>query len=64
VGLINGGRPAFEDLTAQIERMEGAEIVTDITTSDGRMTGYSLPGGSVHITANFVDGDITITASR
>jgi hypothetical protein len=64
VGLINGGRPAFENLTAQIERMSGAELITDLNTSDGRMTGYALNGGSVQISANFVDGDILITASK
>jgi hypothetical protein len=64
VGLINGGRPAFENLAAQIERMPGAELMTDVNTSDGRMAGYSLPGGSVQIIADFVDGDIAITASK
>ncbi|MDR1175299.1 MAG: hypothetical protein LBK83_07515 [Treponema sp.] len=64
VGLINGGRPAFENLVAQIERMSGAELVTDVNTSDGRMIGYQINGGSVQIIANFVDGDIAITASR
>jgi hypothetical protein len=64
VGLINGGRPAFENLVAQIERMPGAEITTDVNVSDGRMVGYSLSGGSVQISANFVDGDIAIMASK
>jgi hypothetical protein len=64
VGLINGGRPAFENLVAQIERMSGAELVTDVNTSDGRMVGYSLSGGSVQIVANFVDGDIAIIAAK
>jgi hypothetical protein len=64
VGLINGGRPAFENLIAQIERMPGAELMTDVNTSEGRMTGYSLSGGSVQIIADFVDGDIAITASK
>jgi hypothetical protein len=64
VGLINGGRPAFEDLVAQIENMSGAELMTDLSTSDGRMVGYSLNGGSVQISANFVDGDIVIMATR
>jgi hypothetical protein len=64
VGLINGGRPAFENLVAQIERMSGAELMTDVNTSNGRMVGYSLSGGSVQIIADFVDGDIAIAASR
>jgi hypothetical protein len=64
VGLINGGRPAFENLIAQIERMSGAELITDVNTSDGRMVGYNLSGGSVQIMADFVDGDIAITASK
>jgi hypothetical protein len=64
VGLINGGRLAFENLVAQIERMSGAELVTDVNTSDGRMAGYSLNGGNVQISANFVDGDIAIAASK
>jgi hypothetical protein len=64
VGLINGGRPAFDDLMAQIEGMPGAELITDMNTSDGRMVGYSLEGGSVQISANFIDGDILIMATR
>jgi hypothetical protein len=64
VALINGGRPAFENLAAQIERMPGAELMTDVNTSDDRMIGYQLNGGSVQIVADFVDGDIAITASR
>jgi hypothetical protein len=64
VGLINGGKPAFENLVIQIERMSGAELVTDVNASDGRMVGYSLNGGSVQISVNFVDGDIVITASK
>jgi hypothetical protein len=64
VGLINGGRPAFESLVTQIERMSGAELVTDVNGSDGRMVGYSLNGGSVQISVNFVDGDIVIIASK
>ncbi|MDR1932649.1 MAG: hypothetical protein LBQ57_07510 [Spirochaetales bacterium] len=64
VGLINGGKPAFENLVAQIENMPGAELTTDVNASDGRMVGYSLSGGNVQITADFVDGDITITASK
>jgi hypothetical protein len=64
VGLINGGRPAFENLAAQIERMPGAELMTDVNVSDGRMVGYSLSGGSVQISANFVDGDIAIMVSK
>jgi hypothetical protein len=64
VGLINGGRPAFENLIAQIERMSGAELVTDVNVSDGRMVGYNFNGGSVQISADFVDGDIAIVASK
>jgi hypothetical protein len=64
VALINGGRPAFENLRVQIENMPGAELITDVNSSDGRMVGYSLRGGSVQIAANFVDGDIVITASK
>jgi hypothetical protein len=64
VGLINGGRPAFENLTAQIERMPGAELISDLNTSDGRMLGYALNGGSIQISANFIDGDIAIMASK
>ncbi|MDR0403938.1 MAG: hypothetical protein LBH35_10165, partial [Treponema sp.] len=51
VGLINGGRPAFENLVAQIDRMSGAELMTDVNVSDGRMVGYNLSGGSVQISA-------------
>jgi hypothetical protein len=61
VGLINGGRQAFENLIAQIENIPGAELMTDVNTSDGRMAGYSLNGGNVQIIADFVDGDIAIT---
>jgi hypothetical protein len=64
VGLINGGKPAFENLAAQIEKMAGAELMTDVNTSDGRMAGYRLNGGSVQIIADFIDGDIAITASK
>jgi hypothetical protein len=35
-----------------------------VNTSDGRMVGYNLSGGSVQIIADFVEGDITITASK
>jgi hypothetical protein len=44
--------------------MSGAELMTDVNVSDGRMVGYSLSGGSVQISANFVDGDIAIMASN
>jgi hypothetical protein len=64
VGLINGGRPAFENLISQIENMAGAEIMTDMSASDGRMVGYSLSGGAVQISVDFVNGDIAITASK
>jgi hypothetical protein len=64
VSLINGGKPAFDFLIAQIDNMAGAELVTDINTSDGKMTGYTTSAGSVNLTVDLQSGDILIQASR
>ncbi|ULQ61076.1 hypothetical protein K7I13_07435 [Brucepastera parasyntrophica] len=64
VGLINGGKPAFDDLVSQIEKMSGAELMTNMTMSDGQYVGYQLSGGSVQITVDYIEGDITITATK
>ncbi len=64
VGLINGGKAAFEDLKSQVERMSGAEQITDVNTSDGKMVGYRLPGGNVQIAVDLIGGDVAIMASK
>lgn len=64
VNLINGGRPALEDLTAQIDKISGSQIITEMMDSGSITVGYSLPEGTVHIVADLENGDITIQAMQ
>jgi hypothetical protein len=58
VTLINGGRPAFDSLVAQIEKMPETELVSDVNTSDGKLVGYLTASASVHISVDLLNGDI------
>jgi hypothetical protein len=64
VGLINGGKTACANLASQIDGMSGAEIITDVTTVEGDMKGWSLPNGNVQITCSYESGDISIVATK
>jgi hypothetical protein len=64
VSLINGGEPALNDLMSQIDVMPGAELTTEMNTSDGKMVGYLVTGGSITITADLLNGDIVIMAQK
>ncbi|HCC37497.1 MAG TPA: hypothetical protein DEQ14_07710 [Treponema sp.] len=64
VGLINGGLPAFDFLVAQIEKMDGAELVTSVNTAEGKVSGYTTAGGSVTLTVDLESGDIAIQANK
>jgi hypothetical protein len=63
VSLINGGRPAFDNLVAQIEGRPGTRLVTEVMDSDSIMMGFSLQtGNTINLIVNLVDGDIAIQA--
>ena len=63
VSLINGGRPAFDNLAAQIERRPGTTLVTEVMDSDNIMMGFSLQAGNtINLIVNLVNGDIAIQA--
>jgi phage-related minor tail protein len=64
VGLINGGKSALEALVRQIEKMPGAELVTDVNSGNGKMVGYSLTSCSIEIVADYENGDTLITAIK
>ncbi len=64
VSLINGGRPAFDNLAAQIDAIPGSELMTEIMDSESATVGYSVPGGTVHIMVDLENGDITIHAAQ
>ncbi len=62
VSLINGGRPAFDNLAAQIDAIPGSELMTEVMDAGSATVGYSVPGGTVHIMADLENGDVTIHA--
>ena len=64
VNLINGGQAGFDNLIAQIEKIPGAEHITESMTEEGIMVGYTVPEGIVHIVHSFESGDIAIQALR
>ncbi len=64
VELINGGRPAFDNLVSQIDRMPDSQLVTEVMDSTSMMVGYSTPQGMVNIVADLETGDITIQANQ
>jgi hypothetical protein len=64
VSLINAGQPAFDFLIAQLDKLEGAEIVTALNTSGGKMTGYKTSAGNVELVVDLENGDLVIRASR
>jgi hypothetical protein len=64
VGLINGGRPALDDLMAQIDRIPDSQLITEVMDSDAMMVGYSVPGGTVNIITDLETGDLTIQAAQ
>jgi hypothetical protein len=63
VALVNGGDSAFDFLVAQIDKMNGAELISEMNTSDGKMVGYSIGNSIVNIIVD-LDGDITIQITR
>jgi hypothetical protein len=62
VGLINGGRPAFDDLVGQVDRISGSQLITEMMSSESIVMGYSVPGGTVQIMVDLESGDIAIQA--
>jgi len=64
VSLINGGRPAFDNLIAQIDSIADSELMTDAIDADTQTIGYTVPGGIVHVSVDLVNGDIIIWAMK
>jgi hypothetical protein len=62
VGLINGGRPAFDDLVGQVDRISGSQLTTEMMSAESIVMGYSIPGGTVQIMVDLESGDIAIQA--
>ncbi len=64
VAMINGGKAACEELVSQIDGRVGAELVTDLTTTEGDMKGYQLSGSTIQISCDYVSGDIAINITK
>jgi len=63
VTLINGGVGAFDFLVTQIEG-RGAELTTELNTSDGKMNGYKTSAGYVNVMVDLVEGDVVVRLSQ
>jgi hypothetical protein len=63
VELINGGRPAFQDLVGQVDKIAGSKMTGSSTTPDEQSMTFEVPGGRIMMTVDLLDGDIGIWAS-
>jgi hypothetical protein len=63
VNLVNGGRPAFDNIVAQIEKKPGARLINEVMDSEGIMMGFSLQTGNiVNVIYILTEETITIQA--
>ena len=63
VSLINGGKPAFDNLVNQIIKIPGAKRSEYTVESNNERIGYTVPGGTVRVNVDLLDGDINIWAT-
>ncbi|MDR0301408.1 MAG: hypothetical protein LBI04_03740 [Treponema sp.] len=63
VELINGGRPALNDLVNQVDKIKGSKLTGSSSDPDSQSMTFEVPGGRIMIACDLLNGDIAIWAS-